>query len=96
VAFVPTKTSYSWTFAIKKTTENINLKGAWDDALTSVAQYEKLLSWANAGTQLTLAHHSTLYDGKTVYIDPVSVSPIEVVDNKGIENHVAQLTCFEF
>ena len=96
VAFVPTKTSYSWTFAIKKTTENIDLKGAWNDSLTSVAQYDKLLSWANAGTQLTLSHHSTLYEGKTVYIDPVSVSPIEVVDNIKKENHVAQLTCFEF
>ena len=95
VAFVPTKNQYSWTFAIKKTTENINLKGEWDDSLTSVEQYDKLLSWANAGTPLTLEHHSTLYAGKTVFIDPISVSPLEVVDNIGKENHVAQLTCIE-
>ena len=95
VAFVPVKNQYSWTFAIKKETENRDLLGGFDDAMTSVAQYDQLRTWANAGTPLTLAHHSTLYDGKTVFLNPVSVSPIKVVKHKEIENHVSQLTCIE-
>ena len=96
VAFVPVKPQYSWTFAIKKGTENVVLTGGFDDAMTSLVQYEQLKTWANAGTQLTMEHHSTLYDGKTVFIEPLSVSPIKVVDNKDIENHVASLTCKEY
>ena len=96
VAFVPVKPQYSWTFAIKKGTENVVLTGGFDDAMTSLVQYEQLKTWANAGTQLTMEHHSTLYDGKTVFIEPLSVSPIKVVDEKDIENHVASLTCKEY
>ena len=95
VAFVPVKYQYSWTFAVKEDTENIDLSGVFDDTLTSVEQYDKLVSWANDGAELTLRNHSTVYDNKTVFIDPISISPIRVVDNEGIENHVAALTCIE-
>ena len=95
VAFVPVKYQYSWTFAIKKDTENVDLVGGFDDSMTSLVQYNQLVTWANAGTPLTLEHHSTLYDNKTVFLDPVAVSPIKVVDNQDVENHVASLTCIE-
>ncbi|KKK70940.1 hypothetical protein LCGC14_2918960, partial [marine sediment metagenome] len=95
VAFVPVKNQYSWTFAIKKETENIDLSGSFDDSMTSLVKYDQLKTWANAGTQLTLSHHSTLYDNKSVIMNPISVSPIKVVNDKDIENHVASLTCLE-
>jgi hypothetical protein len=95
VAFVPVKKQYSWTFAIQQTTENISLSGIYDSTLTSLQEYDKLNDWANDGQPLTLRHHSTLYDNKTVFLDPISVSPIHIVDHGGIENHVASITCIE-
>jgi hypothetical protein len=98
VAFVPVKHQYGWTFAVKQDTENIDLFGVFDDTLTSLQQYNQLVSWANAGDPLTLRHHSSLYDSKTVFLNPLSVSPLRVVDEgpeESQEIHIASITCIE-
>jgi hypothetical protein len=95
VAFVPVKNQYSWTFAIQQTTENIDLFGKYDSTLTSLQEYDKLRDWANDGNPLTFRCNSTLHDNKTVFLNPISVSPILVVDHEGIENHVATITCIQ-
>jgi hypothetical protein len=97
VAFVPVKYQYAFTFALSQDEDNIDLDGVHDSTLDSDAQYDKLVEWANGGTPLTLRQKSDLYDDKTVFIDPISVSPLRVVsdtDSK-VELHVAQLTCIE-
>jgi hypothetical protein len=95
VAFVPVKNQYSWSFALKQSTDKIDLFGKYDDAKTSLQDYDQLISWANAGDPLTFRHHSDLYDNKTVITNPVSVSPIRIVDHEGVENHVASITVLE-
>ncbi len=96
VAFVPVKTKYSWTFVISKDSQNIDLKGKWNSDLTSLQKRDKLLTWANAGTPLTMRHYSAVYDNKTVWVDPASVAPLRVVAHEDIENHVTQLSCFDY
>jgi hypothetical protein len=98
VAFVPVKYQYSWTFKLTQDVDNIDLFGKFDDTLTSLQQYDQLVSWANTGQPLTLRHESSLYDNKTVFLNPTSVSPLRIV-NEGPEEsqevHVASITCIE-
>ena len=96
VAFVPVKTKYSWTFVISKDSQNIDLKGKWNSDLTSLQKRDQLLTWANAGTPLTMRHYSAVYDNKTVWVDPASVAPLRIVAHEDIENHVTQLSCFDY
>jgi hypothetical protein len=96
VAFVPVKTKYSWTFVISKDSQNIDLKGKWNSDLTSLQKRDQLLTWANAGTPLTMRHYSAVYDNKTVWVDPASVAPLRIKADKDIENHVTQLSCFDY
>jgi hypothetical protein len=49
VAFVPVKYQYAWTFKVTQDTDNINLDGEYVDTLTTLQQYNQLVSWANAG-----------------------------------------------
>jgi len=97
VAFVPVKYQYAMTITLSQGEDNINLDGVHDDTLDADAQFDKFVSWANGGTPLTLQHKSTLYDNKTVFIDPLSIQPLRVVSDatNKIEVHVAQLTCIE-
>jgi hypothetical protein len=98
VAFVPVKYQYAWTFRLTQDLDNIDNFGTFDDTLTSLQQYDQLVSWANGGQPLTLRHESSLYDNKTVFLNPTSVSPLRVVsegEEESQEVHVASITCIE-
>jgi hypothetical protein len=98
VAFVPVKNQYAMSFALKGGIERIDLDGLHDDSRTPQQDYNTLKGWANDAQVLTLECQIPMADGKTVFIDPLSLAPLRLVPESVIDKteiYVCQLTAIE-
>ena len=94
-AFVPVKNSYSFTFAMKKGLERIDLDGLHDDTLIPAQVSAKLKTWANDGQVLTFEVIVPMADSSTVFINPQSLKPLIIVPPSDTELYVSSLTVFD-
>lgn len=97
---VPPK--YGWGFATLIHDDYMaNLQGAdmpcLDYSTAAETAYAKLKAWAAAATPLTMNSRFSLYDSKTVIIEPPAARPLEI-DSAGqpqIERHITHITLHE-
>jgi len=91
---------YGWGFATLIHDDYMaNLQGVDMSALgistAAETAYAQIKTWAAAATPLTMRSRFSLYDNKTVIIEPPASRPL-VIDSAGqIEKHIAHLTCHE-
>ena len=75
--------------------ERIDTKGVHDDSRTPAQDWATLRGWANDGQELTLETVVPMADAKTVFIDPMSLKPVNIVPDSDTEKYVCQLTAIE-
>ena len=57
--------------------------------------FAHLQGWIDGGTPLTFKHIASLYDNKTVIVDPVASQPIKLVPLDQVEEHMLHITTNE-
>lgn len=90
---IPVKFQYPLTFEIPEAERVFDLDGGADvQGATTLAQLD---TWASSATPLTWRCVLSLFDNKTVLIDPTSLSPLMWESSEGDERHLAQAVVLE-
>jgi len=96
IGFVPVKYQYNGTALMAEGEQDLDLEGEEDTSFANVeTKFSKLKDWANTGQALTWHCVYSPYDNKTVFIDPVSLQPLEVIADDQSEKHIFQITAIE-
>ncbi len=96
---VPTKWAYSWTSIIREDYLSIDLQQTQELALgyssRSETAYTQLKTWANAGTPLTMNSRASVYDSKTVIINPPASQPLRIDSLNQHEEILVNITALD-
>lgn len=83
---------YQYTFQVRVMDYDKDLRGVADMTLRAETTMTQLDTWSTANTILTFRNPYSIYDNKTVVIEPLGVRPISISIEDEIETHIAEIT----
>ena len=92
-----TRPQTRWTYSLSTIIDDqpINLRGDQDTSLTAAAVLTQLDTWMEANTLLTMNSVFSVYDNKSVILEPVATQPITLIADESLEKFSGTITLLE-
>jgi hypothetical protein len=94
--YIPEDVKYTYAINFKAEDNPMDLEGDDDVTYTDMnTLIQQLITWAKAGTVLTMQSTASSLDSKTVVIDPPSLTPTKVLPDEPYERALGYVTLNE-